>query len=106
MKALSLHDRPREKLLRLGAAALGDNELIAIVVGSGSRHGNALSLANQILENVGGLHGIPRTGADDLKRLAGMGAAKAAQVLAAVELGRRTLLRYPPVRIQFGTPQE
>ena len=106
MKALSAHDRPREKLLRLGAAGLGDNELIAIIVGSGSRHANALTLANQILENSGGLHGIPRTSADDLKRLAGMGEAKAAQVLAAVELGRRTLLRCPPKRVQFAHPRE
>jgi DNA repair protein RadC len=106
MKALSPNDRPREKLLRLGAVGLGDNELIAIVLGSGSRHGNALALANQILEIAGGLHGIPRAGADDLRRLAGCGAAKAAQVLAAVELGRRTLLRCPPVRLQFMVPRD
>jgi DNA repair protein RadC len=106
MKSLSAHDRPREKLLRTGAAALGDNELVAIIVGSGSRHANALTLANQIIENAGGLHGIPRTSADDLKRLEGMGEAKAAQVLAAVELGRRTLLRCPPRRVQFAHPRE
>ena len=106
MKALLPNDRPREKLFRLGAAALGDNELIAIVVGSGSRRGNALALANEILDNAGGLHGIPRIGVEDLKRLEGMGTAKAAQVLAAVELGRRTLLRCPPARVQFGNPRE
>src|SRR5205085_7252049 len=89
MKALAINDRPREKLFRLGAAGLGDNELIAIVVGSGSRRGNALALANEILESAGGLHGIPRISADDLRKLDGMGAAKAAQVLAAIELGRR-----------------
>jgi DNA repair protein RadC len=106
MKTLSPNDRPREKLLRLGAAGLGDNELVAIVVGSGSRKANALALANQILENAGGLHGIPRIGVDDLRRLDGMGLAKAAQVLAAVELGRRTLLRRPPVRVKFNHPRE
>ena len=95
MKALSVHDRPREKLFRIGAAGLGDNELVAIVVGSGSRRGNALTLANEVLEMTGGLHGIPRTTVDDLRRVDGMGLAKAAQVLAAVELGRRTLLRCP-----------
>ena len=106
MKALSINDRPREKLFRLGAAGLGDNELIAIVVGSGSRRGNALALANEILENAGGLHGIPRISADDLRRLDGIGAAKAAQVLAGIELGRRTLLRCPPARVQFGNPRD
>src|SRR4051812_45786875 len=106
MKALALNDRPREKLFRLGASGLGDNELIAIVVGSGSRHGNALALANEILDNAGGLHGVARVTADDLRRVDGMGAAKAAQVLAAVELGRRTLLRCPPIRLQFASPKE
>src|SRR5204863_1180040 len=106
MKALSANDRPREKLLRIGAAGLGDNELIAIIVGSGSRKANALTLANQILENAGGLHGITRVGADELRHLDGMGEAKAAQVLAAIELGRRTLLRCPPRRLQFGHPRE
>jgi DNA repair protein RadC len=106
MKSLSVHDRPREKLLRLGAAGLGDNELVAVVVGSGSRRVNALALANDILETSGGLHGVPRTSVDELRKLDGMGAAKAAQVLAAVELGRRTLLRCPPARLQFVNPRD
>ena len=106
MKALSPNDRPREKLFRLGASGLGDNELVAIVLGNGSRRGNALALANEILESAGGLHGIPRVGVDDLRRLDGTWAAKAAQVLAAVELGRRTLLRCPPARQQFATPRD
>ena len=106
MKTLPLNDRPREKLFRLGASGLGDNELLAIVLGNGSRRGNALALANEILEASGGLHGIPRIGIDDLRRLDGMGAAKAAQVLAAVELGRRTLLRCPPARLLFVTPRD
>jgi DNA repair protein RadC len=105
LKTLS-HDRPREKLLRLGAAGLGDNELVAIVVGSGSRRASALALANDILEATGGLHGIPRTSVDELRRLDGMGTAKAAQVLAAVELGRRTLLRCPSARQQFVAPRD
>jgi DNA repair protein RadC len=79
---------------------------VAIVVGNGTRKGNALALANEILETTGGLHGIPRTGIDDLRRVDGMGAVKAAQVLAAIELGRRTLLRCPPARLQFGSPRE
>lgn len=106
MKTLSTRDRPREKLLRLGAAGLGDNELVAIVVGSGSRSGDALTLAREILDVAGGLHGVPRASIDDLRKVDGMGIAKAAQVLAAVELGRRTLLRCPPARLQFTTPRE
>jgi len=106
MKALSVNDRPREKLFRLGAAGLGDNELVAIVLGNGSRSGNSLSVANEVLETTGGLHGIPRTNVDELRRIDGVGLAKAAQVLAAVELGRRTLLRCPQARLQFVTPRE
>lgn len=106
MKTLAVHDRPREKLGRLSAAALGDNELLAIVLACGSRRGNALTLANEILENSGGLHGIPRLNIDDLRRIDGLGPARAAQVLAAVELGRRTLLRCPPARLQFAHPRD
>ena len=106
LKTLAVNDRPREKLLRLGAAGLGDNELVAVVVGSGSRVGNALALASDILDVTGGLHGIPRATPDELRRVSGMGTAKAAQVLAAVELGRRTLLRCPPARVQIRTPHD
>jgi DNA repair protein RadC len=106
MKSLSVNDRPREKLFRLGAAGLGDNELMAIVVGSGSRRANALALANESRDTTGGLHGMTRTTVDDLRKVAGMGMAKAAQVLAAVELGRRTLLRCPRARLQFHHPRD
>src|SRR3954468_8244039 len=93
MKAVAPHDRPREKLERLGAAALGDNELVAVVLGSGSRELDALALANRLLEQSGGLHGLTRTGMGALRHVGGIGQARAAQVLAAVELGRRTLVR-------------
>ena len=66
MKEVAKHDRPREKLQRLGVAALGDNELVAIVLGSGSRQSDALELANRLLERAGGLHGLTRTAPDQL----------------------------------------
>ena len=99
-------DRPREKLGRLGAAALGDNELLALVLGSGTRRAGALALANLVIEHAGGLHGLPSCTGDEMRRIPGVGAAKAAQVLAAVELGRRTLLRQPADRPQLLTPGE
>jgi len=101
-----VHDRPREKLLRLGAASLGDNELLAVVLGSGARRADVLAAANAILSAAGGLHGISRTGIDDLRRIRGVGAARAAQVLAAVELGRRTLVHQPGTRPQFASPRD
>ena len=106
MKEIALHDRPREKLVRLGAAGLGDNELLAVVLGNGARQTDALMVANAILEVAGGLHGVPRIGHEDLRRVHGVGTAKAAQVLAAIELGRRTLVRRPGQRTQFASPRD
>ena len=54
MKAVRPHDRPREKLQRLGAASLGDNELLAIVLGHGGARASALDLANAVLAAAGG----------------------------------------------------
>ena len=106
MKELSLDDRPREKLLRHGAPALGDNELVALVLGSGCRRTGALALANELLATRGGLHGLVRSTCDDLTRIAGVGRAKAAQIVAALELGRRTLMHAPSARIQLRSPRE
>ncbi|HEY6361269.1 MAG TPA: DNA repair protein RadC [Vicinamibacterales bacterium] len=106
MKQLAPHDRPREKLQRLGVSGLGDNELLAVVLGSGSRHTDALSLANRLIEHAGGLYGLTRVGVDDLRRVPGVGSARAAQVLAAVELGRRTLLRATAERQRLIHPRQ
>ena len=106
MKDVALHDRPREKMARLGAAGLGDNELLALVLGSGSRERDALHLANRLLEQSGGLHGLTRCAAGDLRHVPGVGAARAAQILAAVELGRRTLVRAAAERPRLTTPRE
>jgi len=106
MKEVAPHDRPREKLERLGPSALGDNELLALVLGSGSRGHDVLDLSNVMLEQCGGLHGLTRAAAADLRRIAGVGGARAAQVLAAVELGRRTLVRTHADRPQLNTPRQ
>jgi DNA repair protein RadC len=106
MKELSPDDRPREKLQRHGVAALGDNELVALVLGSGSRHADALGVANELLRLRGGLHGLARSTWNDLEAVAGVGLAKAAQLLAAVEMGRRTLAHAPGARIQLRTPHD
>lgn len=105
MKQLAKHDRPREKLQRFGVAALGDNELMAIILASGSRECGALELANRILERAGGLHALARRAPDELC-VPGVGAARAAQIVAAVELGRRTLIRTALERPQYHTPQQ
>jgi DNA repair protein RadC len=106
VKEIAPHDRPREKLARIGRAGLGDNELLAVVLGSGGRRTDALAVANAILDEAGGLHGVPRLDHDDLCRIHGVGVVKAAQVLAAVELGRRTLVRRPAPREPFMSPHQ
>ena len=106
MKNVAPHDRPREKLERLGPSGLGDNELLALVLGSGSRSANALALANRLLESSGGLHGLTRAGVGDLLRVEGVGRARTAQVLAAVELGRRSLTRAGEMRPRLTSPRE
>lgn len=106
MKYLSPHDRPREKLERHGASALGDNELLALVLGSGSRGASALALANALLAFADGLHGLTRIDIGELKHVSGIGRARAAQVLAAVELGRRTLVRGPNERSALTSPRD
>jgi DNA repair protein RadC len=104
MKDLSPDDRPREKLLRHGASALGDNELVALVIGSGCRGRDALAVANTLLAAAGGLHGLVRATSDECARIAGVGRAKGAQIVAALELGRRTLGRAPSTRPQLRRP--
>ena len=106
MTGTSTQDRPREKLERHGVAALGDNELLALVLAGGSAARDALSVANELLDRFGGLRGLTRTAPDDLRLVRGVGLARAAQVLAAVELGRRTLVREAAERPRLGTPRQ
>ena len=105
MKAVAPHDRPREKLQRLGAGAMGDNELLAIVLGHGRARSSALDLANAVLGAADGLHGLVRARYDELCAVPGIGRARAAQILAAVEMGRRTLTRASRERTQIVNPR-
>src|SRR4051812_8085920 len=105
MKGVAAHDRPREKLQRLGVGSLGDNELLAVVIGLGGPNASALDLANAVLSGVGGWDSLARVRFDDLRRIPGIGAARAAQIVAAVELGRRTLTRAGRERIQITSPR-
>ena len=106
MKSVAPHDRPREKLERVGVAGLGDNELLAIVLGHGVPRTGALDLANAVLDAVGGLHGLARASTDDLRRVSGIGGARASQLIAAVEAGRRTLVRGRRERVQIRTARD
>ena len=106
MAMVPVVDRPREKLLRAGAAALGDSELIALVLGSGTRSRGALLVARDIMTTAEGAQGLSRIGVDALCRIGGVGPSRAARLLAAVELGRRSLFGDPVARQQMLSPRD
>jgi DNA repair protein RadC len=106
VKELAPQDRPREKLMRAGAAALGDNELVALLVGSGTRSKSALAVAREVLEAAGGATGLARMELDDLTGVEGVGGSRAARLLAAVELGRRAMSRPCTDRPRLRAPSD
>lgn len=83
-------ERPREKLLQRGSTALSDAELLAILLGSGVAGADALTLGRQLLTEAGGLHALLVDPANTT-RMAGIGPAKRARLVAALELARRSL---------------
>jgi len=90
IKDWALEDRPREKLLSKGIDSLSDAELIAILIGSGSRNETAVELSKRILAGISNnLNELGKLGLKDLMKFKGIGEAKAITVLAAMELGRR-----------------
>ncbi len=97
IKSWNPTDRPRERLLRKGASSLSDAELLAILLGSGSRGEHALALARRILGNTPeGLRQLGRLSAGRLMQFQGVGPGKAVVLLAAVELARRYAVTTPP----------
>ncbi len=90
IKAWAEEDRPREKLLLKGKAALSDAELIAIIIGSGNEKETAVDVAKRILSSVGNnLNELGRLDVEALKKFKGIGEAKAISIIAALEIGRR-----------------
>jgi DNA repair protein RadC len=90
IKAWAEEDRPREKMMQKGRAALTDAELIAILLGSGSTNETAVELAQRILLHVSNdLNKLAQLTLNDLKKFKGIGEAKAITIAAALELGRR-----------------
>ncbi|MBT8232485.1 MAG: DNA repair protein RadC [Saprospiraceae bacterium] len=83
-------DRPREKLVLKGKASLSNAEILAILLGSGSRNSSAVDLAKIILSHYkNNLHDLGKVGVEELKKFKGIGEAKAIIIIAALELGRR-----------------
>ncbi|MGP3928545.1 JAB domain-containing protein [Nonomuraea sp. KM88] len=89
VKDLPKSDRPRERLMASGAAALADRELLAVLLGSGFRGSSALDLASEVIQRCGDLETLSRSEPHRLLTVPGIGPAKAARVSAAFHLVRR-----------------
>ncbi len=89
IKDMPLEERPREKLTLLGATALSNAELLAILLGSGNKNESAVQLATRIISKEGGLRNLPYLSLEELQDNKGIGSAKAVMIKAALEMGCR-----------------
>jgi DNA repair protein RadC len=106
MKEMPASERPRERLLHNGPAALSSGELLAIILRTGTPNENVLQLAQRLLKTYDGLPGLGRASPSELIAEHGLGPAKATQVKAALELGRRMLVVSPAERPQVRSPAD
>jgi DNA repair protein RadC len=106
VRDLPAAERPRERLALRGAAGLSGAELIAVVWGTGAAGRSAVDLANEALARYDGLPGLARASDLELSSLPGIGAAKAARLTAAFELGRRSVSDWPAGRWTIRSPRD
>lgn len=106
IKELPEEERPRERLIMHGAGALSNAELIAISLRSGTSHENALSLASHLLAEFNGLAGLAHASIQQLCKVSGIGPAKAAELMAAMELGKRLGQLNDDGRLQITSPED
>ena len=106
IKEMPEGERPRERLELYGEAALSNAELIAIALRTGSRTENALGLAQRLLTAFRGLGGLAQASVRELCEVSGIGPAKAAQLKAALELGRRLILSSGDSRPRITCPAD
>jgi DNA repair protein RadC len=103
---LDENDRPRERLAELGPQALSNAELIAILLRVGVKGENAVQMSQRLLQTFGGLHGLHKASFAEMCAQHGLGEAKAAQIKAAIELGRRLPLQEPEERPAVNSPAD
>jgi DNA repair protein RadC len=109
--SLTIHDmargdRPRERLLHVGERALNTSELLAICLRTGVGGENVVRLAERLLSQFGGLPGLARASISELQTVNGIGPAKAIEIKAALELGRRLLAATPEERPKVTQPAD
>jgi|GEM_PF-2192050 len=101
IKELSVADRPREKLIQLGAASLSNGELIAILLRSGSKTQPLMMICNALVDMIGNnMSSLNTLTVEQIARIKGIGEVGAVTVLAAVELGKRSLRQAAPLSLK------
>ncbi|MCM3564065.1 MAG: RadC family protein [Hydrogenophaga sp.] len=106
LKGLPSDARPREKLLARGPAALGDAELLALLLRTGMAGKHVLQLAQELLDTFGGIAGLLATDVAALKAIKGLGPAKQAEIAAVMEIARRALAQPLQQRALLNDPQD
>ncbi|PZD94116.1 hypothetical protein DNH61_19370 [Paenibacillus sambharensis] len=99
-------DRPRERMMTIGAEALSHAELLAILLRTGTRNESAVHLASRILSSCGGLRNLTDMSLAELTAIRGIGPAKAVQLRAGIELGRRLSQSRDEDRLTIRRPQD
>ncbi len=105
MKHLPADQRPREKLLAHGPAALADAELLALLLRTGTRGQGVVAMASQVLQHCEGFAGLLQAQPDQLQGIKGLGPAKRAELLAVMEMARRALAQQMVAAPVFDAPQ-
>ncbi len=106
IKDIEQSQRPRERLEMEGEAVLNDAELLAILLRMGMKGLSAVQMGQHLLYRLGGLEGLQRATFSEMCAIDGIGPAKAAQIKAAIELGRRLARRKPEERVIITSPQD
>jgi len=106
IKDVPKEDRPRERLLNYGASHLSNQELLAILIGSGTRNESVMDLSNRILMHFEGIHLLVDATIEELTAIKGIGPAKGVSILAAIELGKRISQYRPNERYVIRSPED
>lgn len=106
IKDMPSDERPRERLEYYGSTALSLTELLAIILRTGTKDENVIRLAQRLLHSCGGLVGLAHMPFSDMVAIKGVGQAKATQLKAAFELGRRLAIATPEERPQVKSPAD
>ncbi|CAM3094233.1 RadC family protein [Sporolactobacillus spathodeae] len=106
MRDMPQADRPRERMVREGAAVLSNQELLAIVLQSGVKNESVLQLAQRLINHFGGLNALSEASIEELQKVKGIGEAKAALIAACIEFGRRLVRPAAVQRYTIRSPED